>query len=129
MPEALKDGLVTEDTITRVAGRVLHEIVHFGYMEGQQKHTITAQAIEENAGVIQRTDEGAAVLLKNDGALSLKSADFDSTVLIGPTALQVDSIGMSGERSEGLPGRQVGPYEALMKITAIQTSRLLSQTI
>ena len=117
MPEALKDGLVTEDTITRAAGRVLHEIVHFGYMDGQQKHSITAQAIDENAKVIQRTGEEAAVLLKNDGALPLKLADLDSTVLIGPTALQVDSIGMSGERSEGLPQRQVGPYEALKKIT------------
>jgi beta-glucosidase len=117
MPEALKDGLVTEETITRAAGRVLYEIVHFGYMDGQQKHTITAQAIDENAKVIQRTGEEAAVLLKNDGALPLKAADLDSTVLIGPTALQVDSIGMSGERSEGLPERQIGPYEALKKIT------------
>jgi beta-glucosidase len=55
--------------------------------------------------------------LKNEGALPLKPADLDSTVLIGPTALQVDSIGMSGERSEGLPERQVGPYDALKKIT------------
>jgi beta-glucosidase len=117
MLKALKDGLVIEDTITRAAGRVLFEIVHFGYMDGQQKHTITAQSIEENAKVIQRTGEEAAVLLKNDGALPLKPADLDSTVLIGPTALQVDSIGMSGERSEGLPERQIGPYEALKKIT------------
>ncbi len=117
MPEALKDGLVNEETITRAAGRVLYEIVHFGYMDGQQKHTVTAHAIEENAKVIQHTGEEAAVLLKNDGALPLKTADMDSTVLIGPTALQVDSIGMSGERSEGLPYRQIGPYEALRKIT------------
>lgn len=116
MPEALKDGSVTEATITRAAGRVLYEIVHFGYLDGQQKHSITAQAIEENAKVIQRTGEEAAVLLKNEGALPLKAVDLDSTVLIGPTALQVDSIGMSGERSEGLPERQVGPYDALKKI-------------
>src|SRR6266700_1265473 len=117
MSQALKDSLVTEETITRAAGHVLYEIVQFGYMDGQQKHTITAQAIEENAKVIQRTGEEAAVLLKNDGVLPLKPADLDSTVLIGPTALQVDSIGMSGERSEGLPNRQVGPYEALKKVT------------
>lgn len=117
MPEALKDGLVTEDTITRAAGRVLYEIIHFGYMDGQQKHSITAQSVEENAKVIQRTGEEAAVLLKNDGALPLKAPDLDSTVLIGPTALEVDSIGMSGERSEGLPERQIGPYEALKKVT------------
>jgi beta-glucosidase len=38
-------------------------------------------------------------------------------VLIGPTAAQVDSIGISGERSVGLPSRQVGPLAALKKIT------------
>jgi len=38
-------------------------------------------------------------------------------VLIGPTALQVDSIGINGERSVGLPGRQIGPLEALRMIS------------
>jgi beta-glucosidase len=118
MPEALKDGTVTEATITRAAGRVLYEIVHFGYLDGLSKHEVTAQSVEENAKIIQKTGEEAAVLLKNDGdALPLKAADLDSTVLIGPTALQVDSIGMSGERSAGLPERQIGPYEAIRKIT------------
>ena len=117
MPEGLKDGTVNEAAITRAAGRVLYEIVHFGYMDGMQKHSVTAQAIDENAKVIQRTGEEAAVLLKNDSALPLKAADLDTTVLIGPTALQVDSIGMSGERSTGLPERQVGPWDALKKIS------------
>jgi beta-glucosidase len=58
------------------------------------------------------------VLLKNEGgALPLKPADLDSVVLIGPTAGQVDSIGISGERSEGLPQLQMGPYAALKEIT------------
>ena len=60
---------------------------------------MTQQAIEENAKIIQKTGEDAAVLLKNEGALPLKDADLDSVVLIGPTALQVDSIGINGERS------------------------------
>jgi beta-glucosidase len=52
------------------------------------------------------------VLLKNEGgALPLKAADLDSVVLIGPTAGQVDSIGINGERAVGLPQRQVGPLE------------------
>ncbi|MBS1803243.1 MAG: glycoside hydrolase family 3 C-terminal domain-containing protein [Acidobacteria bacterium] len=117
MPEAMKDGLVTEKTITLAAGHVLYEIAHFGYMDGEQKHSVTAQSVGENAKVIQRTGEEAAVLLKNEGALPLKQTELDATVLIGPTALQVDSIGMSGERSEGLPERQIGPYEALKKIS------------
>jgi beta-glucosidase len=118
MPEALKDGTVNEAAVTRAAGRVLYEMVHLGYMDGLQKHDVSAQSIEENAKIIQKTGEEAAVLLKNEGgALPLKGADLDSVVLIGPTAGQVDSIGTSGERSVGLPERQVGPLEALKKIT------------
>ena len=47
----------------------------------------------------------------------MKAADLDNVVLIGPTALQVDSIGLSGERSVGLPWREVGPWDALKKVT------------
>jgi beta-glucosidase len=118
MAEALKDGTVNEAAITRAAGRVLYEIVRFGYLDGQQKHEITAQSIDENAKIIEKTGEDAAVLLKNDGgALPMKAADLDSVVLIGPTAGQVDAIGISGERSVGLPMRQIGPLEALKKLT------------
>jgi beta-glucosidase len=112
MAEALKDGTVNEAAITRAAGRVLYEIVHFGYMDGQSKHEVTEQSIEANAKIIEKTGEEAAVLLKNEGgALPLKAADLDSVVLIGPTAGQVDSIGINGERSVGLPERQVGPLD------------------
>ncbi len=118
MPEALKDGTVNEATITRAAGRVLYEIVRFGYLDGESKHDVTEQSIEANAKIIEKTGEDAAVLLKNEGgALPLKSADLDSVVLIGPTAGQVDSIGINGERSVGLPWRQAGPLEALKKIS------------
>ena len=118
MPEALKDGTVNEAAITRAAGRVLYEIVHFGYLDGLSKHEVTEQSIEDNAKIIEKTGEEAAVLLKNEAdALPLKSADLDSVVLIGPTAGQVDSIGINGERSVGLPQRQVGPLAALKQVT------------
>ena len=118
MPEALRDGTVTEATITRAAGRVLHEMIRFGYLDGQAKHEVTEPPIEANARIIERTGEEAAVLLKNEGgALPLKAADLDDLVLIGPTAGQVDSIGVSGERAVGLPERQVGPYDALKRLS------------
>ncbi len=66
MPEALKDGTVSEAAVTRAAGRVLYEIVHFGYMDGMQKHSVTKQDIDENAKIIEKTGEDAAVLLKNE---------------------------------------------------------------
>ena len=118
MAEALKDGTVTEATVTRAAGRVLLQIARFGYLDGMQKHDVTAQAIDENAKIIEKTGEDSAILLKNDNhALPLKSADLDSVVLIGPTAAQVDAIGINGERSVGLPERQVGPLAAIKKIS------------
>jgi len=118
MTEALKDSTVSEAAITRAAGRVLYEIVRFGYLDGQSKHEVTEQAIEANAKIIEKTGEDAAVLLKNEAnALPLKAADLDSVVLIGPTAGQVDSIGINGERSVGLPWRQVGPVEAMRAIS------------
>jgi beta-glucosidase len=116
--EALGDGSVTQDAITRAAGHVLLEMDRFGYLDGQSRHAVTAQEVEANARIIEQTGEKAGVLLKNEGeALPLKPADLDSVVVIGPTAAQVDAIGISGERSEGIPGRQVGPLDALRSIS------------
>jgi beta-glucosidase len=116
--EALKSGSVSEVTVTRAAGRVLYEMDRLGFLDGRSKHTLTAHSIEANARIIEQTAEEAAVLLKNeDGILPLKAADLDSAVLIGPTAGQVDAIGISGERSIGLPERQVGPLNALKRIS------------
>lgn len=121
MRDALRDGSVTEATITRAAGRVLYEMDRFGYLDGKQKHSITPEAVAANAKVIEKTAEDAAVLLKNQGrALPLTPADLRSVALIGPGAGQVDAIGTFGERSPGLTSREVGPLEALRKDTAGQ---------
>ena len=118
MRAALNNGSVSEASVTRASGRVLYETVHFGYMDGLQKHEITPEATEANAKIIEKTAEDAAVLLKNDDrALPLKASELSSVVLIGPTAAEVDSIGISGERSVGLPQRQVGPLAAMKKIS------------
>jgi beta-glucosidase len=114
---ALSDGSVSEATVTRAAGRVLYQMERFGFLDGGSKHTVTAHSTQENARVIEQTGEAASVLLKNDGALPLQRADLGSVVLIGPTAAQVDAIGINGERSMGLPERQVGPLAALKRIS------------
>ncbi len=120
MPQALKDGTVTEATITRAAGHVLYEMNLFGYLDGMSKQNVTPQDIDANAKIIQKTGEDSAVLLKNDdGILPLKTSNLGSVVLIGPTAIQVDAIGISGERSVGLPQRQVGPLAAMEKISGV----------
>ena len=116
MREALKNGTVTEATITAAARRVLYEMDRFGYLDGKQKHNVTPQDIDENAAVIRKTGADAAVLLKNEQeTLPLKKVDLDSLAMIGPGAGQVDAIGTFGERSGGLTERQIGPLEALRK--------------
>jgi beta-glucosidase len=116
--QALKDGSVTEATVTAAARRVLHEMDRFGYLDGKQKHDVTAEPVEESAQIIERTAEEAAVLLKNEGGiLPLKSADLGSLAMIGPTAGQVAAIGTFGERSPGLVSRQVGPVDALKELS------------
>jgi beta-glucosidase len=121
--EALADGSVTEADVTRAAGRVLFEMNRFGLLDGGSKHEVTKQEIEANAAIIEQTAEEAAVLLKNDGALPLRAAGLGATVMIGPTAGQVDAIGINGERSMGLIGRQVGPLEAMKRVSGDRAIR------
>ena len=114
--DALKDGSITEATVTAAARRVLYEMDRFGYLDGKQKHNVTPQDIEANAAVIRKTAADAAVLLKNDGGiLPLTPQQLNTVALIGPTAGQVDAIGTFGERSPGVVSRQIGPLEALRK--------------
>ncbi len=114
---ALANGTIKEATITAAARRVLYEMDRFGYLDGKQKHNVTPQDIEANAEVIETTAEQAAVLLKNEGGvLPLRREDLNSLAMIGPTAGQVAAIGTFGERSPGLPKRQVGPVAALKKL-------------
>ena len=113
----LQSGELKDETITRAAGHVLYEMDKFGYLDHPPDHQIHPHAEEENARIIQKTAEDAAVLLKNGGGvLPLKAADLSSLVMIGPGAEQVVAIGTAGERSIGFPKRQVGPYDALKKL-------------
>jgi beta-glucosidase len=112
----LQSGELKEETITRAAGRVLFEMDKFGFLDRSPDHQIHPHATEENARIIQKTAEDAAVLLKNEGhILPLKAADLASLAMIGPGAGQVVAIGTAGERSVGFPWRQVGPCDAMKK--------------
>ncbi len=115
MRDALKDGSITEATITEAARRVLYQIDRFGYLDGKQKHEVTPQDTEGNGAIIEKTAEDAAVLLKNEGGI-LPLNGSDTIAMIGPTAGQVASIGTFGERSPGIPELQVGPVDALKKL-------------
>lgn len=117
LKKLLASGVVTEDTITRAAGRVLLQMERFSYLDGKEKLTVTQSDNSEDAKVIEKTAIDAAVLLKNESnALPLKSSDLESLAIIGPGAGQIVSVGQTGEKAVGLPELEVGPLAALKKL-------------
>jgi beta-glucosidase len=114
--DALKDGAVSEATITRAVGRILLQLDRFGYLDGKQIGALGTGSTAEDAAAIQKTAEDAAVLLKNDAhALPLTRDALNSVVLIGPGAGQTVAMGKSMEKAVGLPERQIGTVEVLRK--------------
>ncbi len=112
-------GVVSEDTITRAARRVLLQMEKFGYLDGNPKLDITASNESENAKIIEKTAIDSAVLLKNEGGvLPLTSANLGSLALIGPNAAQTVAVGLTGEKAVGLPEREIGPLAALRQLAA-----------
>ncbi|MGD0620632.1 MAG: glycoside hydrolase family 3 N-terminal domain-containing protein, partial [Bryobacteraceae bacterium] len=109
MLDAVKSGLITEETITAAVGRILVQMDKFGLLDGKGKHDVTAVPVEENAPIVRKTADDAAVLLKNDGGvLPLKEADLASLAMIGPGAGQTIAVGEPGEKALGIPARQIG---------------------
>ncbi|MGO9240777.1 MAG: beta-glucosidase family protein [Bryobacteraceae bacterium] len=110
-------GVVSEETITRAAGRVLMQMEKFGYLDGKAKLDVTLSDSAANAGIVERTAIHAAVLLKNEaGALPLKPADLESLALIGPGAGQTIAVGLTGEKAVGLSEREIGTLAALRQL-------------
>jgi beta-glucosidase len=114
-------GVVSEDTITRAAGRVLVQMDRFGLLDGTNKLGALSPDNPpdnpEDAKIVEKTAIDAATLLKNDdGALPLKASDLASLAMIGPGAGQIVSIGLTGEKAVGLPALEVGPLAALRQL-------------
>jgi beta-glucosidase len=113
---ALHAHQVTEATITAAAGRILAQMDKFGLLDHGTNHSLSADTIDANARVIQKTGEDAAVLLKNkDHALPFQEKDLQSIALIGPGALQTIAVGHAIEKAVGLPERQIGTLAVLRK--------------
>jgi beta-glucosidase len=91
----------------------------FGYLDGKTHQPTGAPPDQSISGIIQKTSEDSAVLLKNEDAiLPLKEADLHSLALIGPAAAQTVALGINAEHALGLPERQVGPLQALTRYAA-----------
>jgi beta-glucosidase len=113
--EALDRKTVTEAQITNAARRVLRQIERFGFLDGQQKHTVTDEPIERHAADSRRVAADAAVLLKNEGILPLKPETLADVLFVGPGAMQNISAGDAGEKALGWTARQIGTVDALRR--------------
>jgi beta-glucosidase len=115
----VQSGVVSEETVTRAAGRVLYQMDKFGLLDGKSKHSITPPDISANSKIILKTSEDSAVLLKNSGEiLPLKKSDLESLAMIGPGAGQAIAVGKTVEKAVGLPSLEIGPFPAMEKLTA-----------
>jgi beta-glucosidase len=112
---ALRDGSVTEATITQAARRILLQMQRFGLLEARHTHALNAEPAEQDAAVVLHTAEDGAVLLKNDGALPLTRKNLGSLLLIGPGALQTVAVARANEQGLGRPERQIGAVQALRR--------------
>lgn len=118
MLAAVQAGTVKESAITQAVARILLQMDRFGLLDGKSKHNVTPVPADEDARVVQKTSEDAAVLLKNeDNALPLKEKDLTRLAVIGPGAGQTIAIGESREKGLGFPARQVSPLQALEMYT------------
>ena len=117
LKKLVASGVVSEDTITRAAGRVLLQMDRFGYLDGKNKLDVTAQDIAEDSKIVEKTAIDAAILLKDEGGiLPLKTGDLNSLAMIGPGAGQIVAVGLTGEKAVGLPALEVGPLAALKQL-------------
>ncbi|MGD0471195.1 MAG: glycoside hydrolase family 3 C-terminal domain-containing protein [Terriglobales bacterium] len=117
LKKLVASGVVSEDTITRAAGRVLLQMDKFGYLDGKIKLDVTPSDNTEDLKIAEKTAIDAAVLLKNEGGvLPLKAADLAGLAIIGPNGGQTVAVGLTGEKAVGLPELEVGPLAALKKL-------------
>jgi beta-glucosidase len=110
-------GVVSEETITRAAGRVLLQMDRFGYLDGKNKLVVTPSDNREDVNIVEKTAIDAAILLKNENSiLPLKAFDLDGLAMIGPGAGQIVAVGKTVEKAVGLPALEIGPLDALKQI-------------
>jgi beta-glucosidase len=121
MISALERGAVSEQGVTRAAGRILRQMQRFGLLERKGPAPVGGAQMQRatlaNAATVLKTSEDAAVLLKNSAdALPLSASDLRSLALIGPGALQDIAAGESGEKALGHLDRQISPADAILKL-------------
>ncbi len=116
LAEAVKKGLVSEDEVNQAAERLYAARFKLGMFDPQgsnplDKIPFSETASDANRQISMRAAEESFVLLKNNGALPLKSAPGHIAV-IGPTADLLPSI---LGNYVGTPLRPVTPLDGILR--------------
>jgi beta-glucosidase len=116
LADAVHKGLVTEDLVTQAAERLYTARFQLGLFDPQGSSPLdnipfSIAASNPNRGVSLKAAEESIVLLKNNGALPLKSAPGHIAV-IGPTADLLTSI---LGNYVGTPLHPVTPFDGIFK--------------
>ncbi|MFZ5989221.1 MAG: glycoside hydrolase family 3 C-terminal domain-containing protein [Bacillota bacterium] len=85
---ALKEGLITEEHITRAAVRLYTTRFKLGLFEGSEFDSIPYEVVEcrEHKELAIEAARKSAVLLKNDGVLPINKSQVKTIGVIGPNA-------------------------------------------
>ena len=95
MLEALQEGLVTEEDITRACIRVMTTRMLLGLFDEECEYNtipVTAVDTDEHDALAQRAAEKSMVLLENDGVLPLDQKNVKTIAVIGPNADSVPAL-------------------------------------
>ncbi|WP_341878196.1 glycoside hydrolase family 3 C-terminal domain-containing protein [Defluviitalea saccharophila] len=86
--QALQEGLITEEHITRAAERLFTTRFKLGLFEGSEYDTIPYEVVEckEHIELAIEAARKSAVLLKNDGILPIDKSKVKTIGVIGPNA-------------------------------------------
>ncbi len=124
LPDAVKQGLVSEDEVTRAAERIFTARFQLGMFDpvgtSPLDHVPPSEiASEAHRAVALQAAEEAMVLLKNNGALPLKPGS-GSIAVIGPTA---DLLTALEGNYNGQPLHPVTPLDGIKEEFAGETVR------
>jgi beta-glucosidase len=98
LPKALASGLITQERIDEAVRRMLRLKFQAGMFERPYTDAKRAEAITDNGQARALALDAARksiVLLKNDGALPLRSERLKTLAVVGPNAARVDLGGYS----------------------------------
>jgi beta-glucosidase len=108
---ALADGSVTQATFEARVFEILRKLFAFGFFDHPTwPNEIAQDDRSTDAAVADRSEEGGAVLLRNDGALPINPKKVHSIAVIGPAANQY---------IHGNGSSQVTPYETTTALAGI----------